>query len=96
MSLVYLFTVPYTRTYCPLRLPCPSPQGVSAALGEAVHLTEVRRQLLHTAHVAMEWLHRRCPHITNSAFYLVEPLPPEQVCVYTHVHTTWILQLASP
>ena len=64
-------------------LPC---QGVSAALGDAVHIIEVRRQLFHTSRVAMEWLHRRCPHITESGFYLVEPLPAEQVQYITYVY----------
>lgn len=42
-------------------------------LGEVYHWIEARRKLLTVSQSALSWVHRRCPQVSESALYTVEP-----------------------
>lgn len=48
-------------------------QGVGLCLGEIHHWINVSCRLLKVAHSALQWLHRRCPILTQGDVYLVQP-----------------------
>ena len=48
-------------------------QGVGLCLGEIHHWIYVSCRLLKVAHSALQWLHRRCPILTQGDVYLVQP-----------------------
>lgn len=48
-------------------------QGIGVCLGEIFHWIEARQKLLTVSQSALSWVHRRCPQLTESAMYIVEP-----------------------
>ncbi len=49
------------------------PQGVGVCLGGVHHWIEARRKLVVVSQSALSWVHRRCPQLSQSALYIVEP-----------------------
>ena len=52
-------------------------------LGEVFHWIEARQKLLTVSQSALSWVHRRCPQVTQSVIYIVEPcLDSPSKCSY--------------
>ena len=52
-------------------------------LGEVFHWIEARQKLLTVSQSALSWVHRRCPQVTQSVMYIVEPcLDSSSKCSY--------------
>lgn len=55
-------------------------QGVGVCLGEIHHWINVHCRLLKVAQYALQWLHRRCPVLSQGDIYLVQPTSQEKGC----------------
>ena len=52
------------------------------------HWIETRRKLLTVSQSALSWVHRRCPQVSQSALYIVEPSLDTQTCALRCMLTT--------
>ena len=59
-------------------------QGVGQCLGDVHHWIMVRENLLKVAQSALSWVHRRCPLISKTEVYVVQPTRKWEVLCREH------------